>query len=244
MKNLPDLSLGTFDFIESVQRLTTPAEIAKAMRRILSGFGVEYLCFNFLPDGTQTFEDVLLANWLPPGWLELYIEQDFVHVDPAIRFSRHMRRPYRWFKDCPYNPEQEPWARELMQRTADFGLLDGIIIPLARPAEPVANVWAGGRAVELTGDTWPSVHLMALYAFDRVVRLRRPSSNEKPCLTSRERESLTLAAIGKPAWEIGDMLRISKRTANAHMASARGKLGAINRTQAVMIALREGIIQP
>ncbi|MGD0333475.1 MAG: helix-turn-helix domain-containing protein [Xanthobacteraceae bacterium] len=54
---------------------------------------------------------------------------------------------------------------------------------------------------------------------------------------------MTWAARGKPAWEIGEILKISKRTANAHIENARRKLDAVNRTQAVVIALRDRIIQ-
>ena len=66
---------------------------------------------------------------------------------------------------------------------------------------------------------------------------------KKPSLTPREQEVLTWAARGKPAWEIGEILKISKRTANAHIDNARRKLDAVNRTQAVVIALRDRIIQ-
>jgi DNA-binding CsgD family transcriptional regulator len=61
-------------------------------------------------------------------------------------------------------------------------------------------------------------------------------------LTPREREVLAWAARGKSAWEIGEILRITKRTVNEHVRTAAQKLGATNRTQAVVIALRSRII--
>jgi DNA-binding CsgD family transcriptional regulator len=61
-------------------------------------------------------------------------------------------------------------------------------------------------------------------------------------LTLREREVLWWAAQGKSAWEIGEILHIAKRTVDQHTQNAVRKLGAVNRTQAVAMALRERLI--
>ena len=62
-------------------------------------------------------------------------------------------------------------------------------------------------------------------------------------LTEREREVLAWIAQGKSAWEIGAILCISKRTVDVHTQNAARKLGAVNRTQAVAIALSQGVIE-
>jgi DNA-binding CsgD family transcriptional regulator len=61
-------------------------------------------------------------------------------------------------------------------------------------------------------------------------------------LTPRELEVLTWVAQGKSAWEIGAILQITKRTVDEHVNTAVRKLGAVNRTQAVAIAIRNGFI--
>jgi len=61
-------------------------------------------------------------------------------------------------------------------------------------------------------------------------------------MTSREAEVLTWVARGKSAWEIGEILRIAKRTVDEHVQTAVRKLGAANRTHAVAIAIREQLI--
>jgi LuxR family quorum sensing-dependent transcriptional regulator len=68
------------------------------------------------------------------------------------------------------------------------------------------------------------------------------SSDDTRRLTSREIEVLTWAARGKSAGEIGKILDISKRTVDAHVRTAAQKLGAVNRTQAVAIAVRDRLI--
>jgi len=84
---------------------------------------------------------------------------------------------------------------------------------------------------------------MALYAHQRVRGLiRRPAQNSGGILTEREKEVLRWALAGKTDWEIGVILRISERTARAHMTNAAKKLHAANRTSTVVQALRRGEI--
>jgi DNA-binding CsgD family transcriptional regulator len=73
-----------------------------------------------------------------------------------------------------------------------------------------------------------------------VARARAPS--DQLDLTTREREVLTWISLGKSAWEIGEILGISKRTVDEHAQTAARKLGATNRTQAVAIAIRDCLI--
>ena len=69
-------------------------------------------------------------------------------------------------------------------------------------------------------------------------------SDESPTLTARELEVLTWVARGKSAWEIGEVLHITKRTVDEHVQNIMRKLGAANRTQAAAMAVRDRIIDP
>jgi DNA-binding NarL/FixJ family response regulator len=64
---------------------------------------------------------------------------------------------------------------------------------------------------------------------------------EQP-LTRREIEVLQLLAEGLPNKSIAQRLSISGQTVKFHVASICGKLGASNRTEAVHLALRRGLI--
>ena len=48
---------------------------------------------------------------------------------------------------------------------------------------------------------------------------------------------------GKTAWEVGAVLGISERTAVLHVNNAMHKLGCVNKHQAVLKALRMGLIR-
>lgn len=64
-----------------------------------------------------------------------------------------------------------------------------------------------------------------------------------PTLTARELEVLDLAGGGKSNKEIAELLSITEGTVKSHMRSVLGKLDASDRTQAVTIALRRGILR-
>ena len=61
-------------------------------------------------------------------------------------------------------------------------------------------------------------------------------------VTPRETQVLSWVAAGKSDWAIGQILRISSKTVNFHVENAKRKLGAGTRVQAVVAALREGMI--
>ncbi len=63
-------------------------------------------------------------------------------------------------------------------------------------------------------------------------------------LTTREREILVLVAEGMSNREIATELVISERTARTHVSSLLGKLGLSSRTQAALVAIREGLVEP
>ena len=62
-------------------------------------------------------------------------------------------------------------------------------------------------------------------------------------LTPREMDVLRHVAGGNRNWEIAEKLFISEETVKVHIKHIMEKLGAHDRTQAVAIALRRGIIQ-
>lgn len=69
-------------------------------------------------------------------------------------------------------------------------------------------------------------------------RMAKPSVN----LTARESEILQLLAAGLSVAEVAARLFISPSTAKTHMSKLYDKLGAGNRTQAVMSAVRLGLV--
>ena len=61
-------------------------------------------------------------------------------------------------------------------------------------------------------------------------------------LTAREHEILQLVALGLTNAQIAERCWISRHTVNIHVCSILTKLGAANRTLAVSLAYRQGLL--
>jgi len=85
------------------------------------------------------------------------------------------------------------------------------------------------------------VHLDAAIARQLTRLLVTPKPRTVTALTDREREVLVLVAQGLSNQQIADSLVISERTARTHVSNILGKLGVASRTQAALLAIREGI---
>jgi NarL family two-component system response regulator LiaR len=115
-----------------------------------------------------------------------------------------------------------------------------------------------GASGYLLKDTLPNELLTAI----RDIHLGRPSLHptiaeklmqelahpsgpnaKKEILTARELEVLRLIAQGQSNTEIAETLFVSDRTVSTHITNILGKLHLANRTQAVLYALREGLVE-
>ncbi|MGK2949618.1 MAG: response regulator transcription factor [Acidimicrobiales bacterium] len=93
------------------------------------------------------------------------------------------------------------------------------------------------------GDTALSAQLAATM-LDEVRRLAVPSpAEEDRVITKREEEVLQLIADGCSTPEVAEQLFISQKTVKNHLASIYQKLDARDRTQAVLQAVRMGIVR-
>lgn len=65
---------------------------------------------------------------------------------------------------------------------------------------------------------------------------------EPPSLTRREEEVLSWCARGKTSWEISQILACKESTVNFHVGNVMRKLSVHSRVEAVIKALRYGIL--
>lgn len=89
----------------------------------------------------------------------------------------------------------------------------------------IRSVFAGGKHIDATVASTIAIHAI------------------EDALTEREIATLSLAAVGKSNREIGRHLGLSEETVKGHMKAIFSKLSAADRTHAVTIAARRGIIE-
>jgi NarL family two-component system response regulator LiaR len=96
------------------------------------------------------------------------------------------------------------------------------------------------RAIHTVNDGGALLHPAVTARLMREVAEDEPDAN----LTAREREVLALVARGLPNKLIARELGIAEKTVKAHMTSILAKLGVTDRTQAALLAVRRGWVDP
>lgn len=160
-----------------------------------------------------------------------------------MRALAHTREPYTWTEGLEFD-DYSRTERNIVFEARDYGLHSGFVVPITGIRTGAAIVTIAGEDNELSGRDRAELHFAAIYVQARVRALapEKYRSEVTPRLSSRERECLEWAAMGKSDWEIGEILSISARTAGSHIERAKQKLGVATRIQAVVIALQSGAI--
>ncbi len=111
----------------------------------------------------------------------------------------------------------------------------GYLVKDAQPPEVLAAIHQVGR-----GNSYlpPAIALKLV----RSVRREREEAPVEP-LTDREREVLKCIGEGASNKEIADKLVLTEGTVRSHVHNILGKLGLKHRTQAVLYAVREGLVK-
>lgn len=238
-----DYAARALDFVESLDDCGDQNQVAAAVEGILSEFGFEHFVITGLPNPNDRLDQLLVIDRLPSGWYEHYAGSNYMLSDPVFRNCRATTTPFEW-EEAPYDPDADAVADEVMKRARDFGMARGFSVPIHGPDGYEACFSMSGRTPDLSGRTKPAVHMVAMYAFERArLVARKPLRDVANPLTKREQEVLTWAALGKSARDTAEILKITERTAVAHTVNATHKLGAANRTQAVVRAMQSKFIR-
>ncbi|MET9228066.1 response regulator transcription factor [Lentzea sp. NPDC003310] len=88
----------------------------------------------------------------------------------------------------------------------------------------------------------PGVAARVLAAVADGERMAEPARRLLQSLSEREREVLVLIGQGMSNAEIGGTLHLSEATVKGYVSSVLGKIGAVNRVQAALVAYRGGLI--
>ncbi|CAL9641348.1 response regulator transcription factor [Saccharothrix sp. NPDC042600] len=100
----------------------------------------------------------------------------------------------------------------------------------------VRDLASGGAVLD------PGVAARVLAAVADGERAAEPARRLLASLSEREREVLVLIGQGMSNAEIGGTLHLSEATVKGYVSSVLGKIGAVNRVQAALVAFRGGLI--
>ncbi len=164
--------------------------------------------------------------------------------DPVMQHCKHHGTPIVWGQQTYVSADLgERWEHQ-----AAFGYKAGIAVAMHMPngRHYFIGLDRDGPLPSHSGEltrTVADIQLFAVFAQEAALRILLPETDlDLPKLSVRELECLRWTMEGKTAWELGQILKITEQTAARHINNATQKLGCINKLQAVLKALRLGIL--
>lgn len=230
----------------SVMEARNEREFRDEIVRFSQDLGFETVSAITVIDHPLSNPEFIAVDNAPVAYREAINDMSRARRDPVMQHCKSQSVPIIWNQDTYTNRGMgEKWEEQ-----ASFGYRNGVCLALHMP-EGRHFVLGVDRQQPMPRDPIEitrmvaDLQLFAVHAQDAALRILVPATSqpERPALTPRELESLRWTMDGKTAWEVGDVLGISERTAVLHINNAMHKLACANKHQAVLKALRLGLIR-
>lgn len=236
----------TLQFASDMQSAHAIDTVRNKFLALTSLYGLDRVLVGTLPESGQSPEEqkshVLMHSW-PDEWLDHYADEDYLECDPLVEIIRNGPRPVPW-KGSGAMPGLSTRAQLMFDEASEFKIKEGLVLPIITLEGIIVFASLSGETLDINPLEIGTLHLAATHAVTRALQLSEiaKAQRSRPELTARERECIRWAALGKSEWEISQILGISEHTSEKHLLSAKSKLGAVNRVQAVAEAIRLGYI--
>lgn len=220
-------------------------EFREEVVRFAQGMEFETVTAMTVVDHGLANSEFIVVDNTPEGYRQASNDRESYRRDPVMQHCKKLSVPILWDRST-YVAGGVP---ELWEQMAGFGYQTGIALALHLP-EGRHFMFGVDRDRPLPADPHElrrvvaDLQLFAVHAQEAALRLFVPlvAQPDRPSLTPRELEALRWTMEGKTAWEVGAILGISERTAVLHLNNAMHKLDSVNKHQAVLKALRLGLI--
>jgi DNA-binding CsgD family transcriptional regulator len=225
---------------------TDTAQLTAQVREVGQRLGFDRFVYALRLPTNFSDAQIIMLDGYPEGWVERYFKAAYYDVDPVMAWCLRSILPLRW-SDLSLEPGSP--AAQMMSDAADYGLRDGVTMPVHSPLGELGILSFSldappARAREVTQAALLPVQVLASHVHEAVRRLSGVRQDPAPELTARERECLTWAADGKTSGEIARLLGVTEKTVNFHLTNATHKLNAVSRQHGIGKAALQGLLQP
>lgn len=225
---------------EALERAQTTEELRVQMDNFCRKMGFSNFAYALTVNVPSLKPQHYVINGYPQAWLDRYLARDYFNIDPLVRHAQRSTLPVVWGELAFHHDS----ATEFWEEAWSFGLKAGLsFFVYQRPGASGIFSLARDSAIDQAGQELAALlgrgQMFASLLHHAVCRVELPKllPQAQTILTARERECLKWSADGKTAWELGQILGISARTAVFHLNNATQKLGAANKIQAIVRAL-------
>ncbi|MEL6127260.1 MAG: LuxR C-terminal-related transcriptional regulator [Pseudomonadota bacterium] len=233
-----------FDAIDKLAAAPSAQEIAHVLAAAAAKCDVAYASHRVLHvDGTAHG-----VTTMPQAWVDHYFASGYDKLDPGKGRASLLRGTGGDSFETP--KPGEIWTKAMTQMNGDIRQLHatGSFFVTHSTTQPgvtsmvnfITDAPGAGyeRWVEASA---PKLRLLAAAAHARMMQLSGTLPTEVT-LTGRERDVLQWLAEGHRVDRIAERMGISNRTVEVHLASARRRVGAKTREQALAIAINSGLL--
>lgn len=228
----------------SVLEAKTSQELRHRIVAFAEGMGFERVGALSVIDRAGDAPFFMALDNVPAEYSALADDGKRRHADPVLDHCRRSSVPITWSQ----NTYTSRGLGEQWEEQQPYGYGHGIAVALHLPNGRHFAFGVNRRdplptSPELLTRLVADVQLFAVHAQEAASRLLpAPPAADIPPLTPREVECLRWTMEGKTAWEVGSILGISERTAVLHVNNAAHKLSCVSKHQAVIKAMRMGLI--
>jgi DNA-binding CsgD family transcriptional regulator len=235
------LARRAFDCIASMRRAENADDLTATAARIFVDLGLPYFALAkfFRADGSPDVS--ILAGIFQPEWAQRYIASGYGGQSQIVREVLLTDKPYSWGDVVTRGVDSK--QKRIKDEAGDFGLGDGLFTPVRWHDGSYAAVALAGPKPQLDdGFVRTSASVVSSYFAVESRRLGCGTERIAPRLSARQRECLAWVRQGKSSGMIGQILGVSVRTVDEHLAEACRKLGVRTRIQAAVAASLAGLI--
>jgi DNA-binding CsgD family transcriptional regulator len=228
------------DAYDAMERAESSADLRVEAEKFAKQMGFEHFAYALTISAPSLKPQQYFMSGFPQEWVNHYLARGYFKVDPLVRHAENSTLPAIWDEHIFH----EGKASEFWEEARAFGLQAGLSFAVhEQPGVTGIFSLARDKVLDLQGQDLAALigraQMFASMLHHAVTRIDLPKllPEGNTSLTARERECLKWAADGKTAWEIGKILSIAERTAVFHINNVVQKLGAANKTQAIVRAV-------
>jgi LuxR family quorum-sensing system transcriptional regulator SolR len=228
------------DAYGAMERASNADELRVEMSKFARDMGFEHFAYALTVKVPSVKAQQYFINGFPEPWLDRYLKAGYFKVDPIVHHAETSTMPAIWTDDAFHDGK----SQEFWEEAQAFGLSAGLSFAVhEQPGVTGIFSLARDRALDLQGQDLAALvgraQMFASLLHHAVARIDLPKllPEQGAPLTPRERECIRWTADGKTAWEIGRILSIAERTVVFHINNVIQKLGAANKTQAIVRAV-------
>jgi LuxR family quorum-sensing system transcriptional regulator ExpR len=200
--------------------------------------------------------EILVISNYPSEWADIYIGNNYQHIDPVVLSALHRVSPFSWDENISINSLIN--FSKIFNISKNYNVINGYSFVLHDTNDNMAMLsimMDGMKVIDIEDEIKykkAELQLLLITVHEKITSLYQEVtqhkyhnlSSEKDLFSERENEILYWASVGKTYQEIAIILGVKVSTIKFHMGNVVKKLGVINAKHAIRLGVELQLIKP